>query len=163
VPVIPICHSGQLRSALPSPLSEFQALETNDASFVDDFLASLGKHLSQPRVPRIDSNDFRSDIEKAIALIPRIEQPSLAEFRQPRGLEEEAIAVLRKIADYGDRGVTLDQLAAEFRVEIAKMQYYLDQLLELRYTKRSTAFTMTPSRYRLEPEGRRFLVKQGLL
>jgi len=54
IPIIPICHSGQKKNALPSPISMLQALELEDEHFVIDLLSSLAKHLGFGKVPRID-------------------------------------------------------------------------------------------------------------
>src|SRR6266849_11039070 len=39
--VIPICHSGQTKDRLPTPLSEFQALEISDPNFVRNLIIGI--------------------------------------------------------------------------------------------------------------------------
>ena len=163
VPVIPVCHSGQAKSALPRPLSEFQALETDAQEFVEDLVASLGKHLGLTKVPRIDGDAMLSDMNVAIGSITYHDQPKSSRNSPAAGLDEMEVEVLQKLAEYGNQGATLGDLASVFGTPTAKMEYYLDELQGFRYVSRSPAMVMTPSRYRLRPEGRKFLVEQGLL
>src|SRR5512139_1274523 len=65
VPIIPICHSGQKKASLPSPLSMLQALELDEQDFVYDLLSGLAKHLGFGKVPRIDQAAMRSQLTEA--------------------------------------------------------------------------------------------------
>jgi hypothetical protein len=62
IPIIPICHSGQEKNSLPSPISMLQALELDDEHFVIDLLSSLAKHLGFGKVPRIDQAAMRKEL-----------------------------------------------------------------------------------------------------
>ncbi len=66
VPVIPICHSGLSVANLPRPLSEFQALEIESEDFISKLLKSIAKYLEISKIPRIDVNSLRTEINKAL-------------------------------------------------------------------------------------------------
>jgi hypothetical protein len=69
LPIIPICHSGQKKSDLPSPISTFQALETDSGSFVFDLFTALAKHLGFAKFPRIDQDTMLRELTAAIVSI----------------------------------------------------------------------------------------------
>ena len=66
LPIIPICHSGQKKDDLPSPISTFQALEINSDGFVSDLFTTLAKHLGFAKFPRIDKDAMVRELTTAI-------------------------------------------------------------------------------------------------
>ena len=66
LPIIPICHSGQKKDDLPSPISTFQALEINSDGFVSDLFTTLAKHLGFTKFPRIDKDAMLRELTTAI-------------------------------------------------------------------------------------------------
>ena len=66
LPIIPICHSGQKKDDLPSPISTFQALEINSDGFVSDLFTTLAKHLGFAKFPRIDKDAMVHELTTAI-------------------------------------------------------------------------------------------------
>ena len=66
LPIIPICHSGQKKDDLPSPISTFQALEINSDGFVSDLFTTLAKHLGFAKFPRIDKDAMLRELTTAI-------------------------------------------------------------------------------------------------
>jgi hypothetical protein len=69
LPIIPICHSGQKKDALPSPISTFQALEIDSDGFVSDLFTTLAKHLGFAKFPRIDQDAMLHELTAAIGAI----------------------------------------------------------------------------------------------
>jgi len=163
VPVIPICHSGLAKASLPRPLSEFQALEVANPSFVDDLISSLASHLGTARIPRIDQVSMRADIARAIEEVFRQPPSNAAPPSVPSNDEAPLLQVLRRIVESGDRGNSAEELAAEERMSEPKMQYYLDELQERGLVHRGAALMGVPPHYRLTPEGRKYLVARGML
>ena len=51
IPVIPICHSGMTRGALPMPLVFFHAIEADDENFVSDLMFALATHFGHETPP----------------------------------------------------------------------------------------------------------------
>jgi parallel beta-helix repeat protein len=66
VPVIPICHSGMLKGELPSPLSFFQGLNIETATFPQDIFKVLAKYLSVEVIPRIATLEMNNELKIAI-------------------------------------------------------------------------------------------------
>ena len=67
VPTIPLCHSGQTKGTLPSPLSALQALEIEASDFTQVFLSSLAKHLNIPTIPGISYAEMAVELQSALA------------------------------------------------------------------------------------------------
>src|SRR5262245_34214128 len=53
VPILPLCHSGQMKDALPFPLSIFQALQIEASDFTQNLLSAVATHLGFSKVPRV--------------------------------------------------------------------------------------------------------------
>ena len=66
LPIILICHSGQKKDDLPSPISTFQALEINSDGFVSDLFTTLAKHLGFAKFPRIDQDAMIHELTAAV-------------------------------------------------------------------------------------------------
>ena len=163
IPVIPICHSGTTKSTLPIPLSQFQALELNDGEFISHFLRSLAKHLGVDKVPRIDQKSMLSEIGSAIASFPASSHKESMPAEDDVAGDPVEDHVLKRIADLGDKGVPAKEMALHFEVAGPKMQYYLDNLVRRRLLRVSAVGFDMPALYSLTQEGRRYLVKKGLL
>jgi hypothetical protein len=162
IPILPLCHSGQAKGLLPSPISEFQALEVEDPSFIEKFLHSVAKHLTIGRVPRIDQRLMRGDIAYALAQIAKGSSLSAATPSPASSLAydlyPEAVAFLTRIAEVGGfiHLDTVENLAAVLNIPEINMEYYLDPLLERGLVEKGIAFLW------LTANGRRFLVERGL-
>ncbi len=64
VPIIPICHSGQLKNELPSPLSTFQSIKLEKSSSCKELITSLAKYMNIKRLPRISFEEMFNEINK---------------------------------------------------------------------------------------------------
>ena len=69
LPIILICHSGQKKDDLPSPISTFQALEIDSDGFVSDLFTILAKHLGFAKFPRIDQDAMIHELTAAVGAI----------------------------------------------------------------------------------------------
>jgi len=169
IPILPLCHSGQTKGNLPPPISEFQALEVEDTSFIGDFLNSLAQHLSISKLPRIDQQAMGKEISSALAQIAKSSGPAPATPSPapstPPDLDPGAVAVLKAMADAGGY-IYLDKiqyLAAPLNVTELKIQYYWDILLERKLVVRvGSSFERRPS-LAITAKGRQFLVERELL
>jgi hypothetical protein len=66
IDIIPLCHSGQRRSKLPPPLSEFQAVDLHSKTSLRDFFRRLGEKVNASQLPRISYESLSAEIEVAI-------------------------------------------------------------------------------------------------
>jgi hypothetical protein len=163
IPILPLCHSGQVKGNLPSPISEFQALEVEDPSFIGKFLHSVAQHLSIGKFPRIDQRLMREDIDCALAQIAEVSglattTPSpTSSFLYD--LDPGAVAFLTRIAEVGGfiHLDTVESLAVALNIPEINMKYHLDTLLSRRLLEKSISTLW------LTADGRRFLVERGLL
>lgn len=166
IPIIPICHSGQKKSQLPTPLSTFQALEIDSDDFVSDLLTSLAQYLEVTKVPRIDQSAMRHELESALRQLSTesASQPPAMQMHPAEGdLEDAAINILKTIADLGDKGYSVEELASRFSMSHPKMQYYLDILREQGLVDYRGAMIGVPARYTLSKMGRKCLVERNML
>lgn len=164
VPVIPICHSGQKKGALPPPVSMFQALELVDENFVSDLLSSLVKHLRFSKIPRIDQNSMKKELISAANAID-VEVVSSRETGTESTMEDipqEAIEILKVLGQISDGRPTARELVRHFSISDQHMQYYLDLLDDKDLIYRSIRMG-SPSTYSLSSNGRKYLFNRGLL
>lgn len=161
VPIIPICHSGQTRGTLPSPISMFQALEIGTQSFVPDLLSSLAKHLNFAKVPRIDQKTMEAALSSAVARVSQGRTPSTPNQKtadQSNDLPEECVKILATIAGTSPRSsLSAEELAGHFGMPTKKMRYYLDILVDNHMVKRQVPMG-SPSTYSVSQAGRKLLV-----
>jgi TIR domain-containing protein len=66
IDILPLCHSGQRRSKLPPPISEFQAVDLHNVASLKDFFQRLGEKVGATKLPRISYESFANEIEAAI-------------------------------------------------------------------------------------------------
>jgi hypothetical protein len=71
VPIIPICHSGQKKGNLPFPISEFQALQIEDADFAHNLFTSLTQFLHLSNLSSIDYDMMTYEIGFALNSIDK--------------------------------------------------------------------------------------------
>jgi hypothetical protein len=94
IPILPLCHSGQAKGNLPPPISEFQALEVEDPSFIGDFLSSLAEHLSISKLPRIDQRAMKDEIGSALAQIAKTSGPAPATEKLKERATNELVDII---------------------------------------------------------------------
>lgn len=156
VPIIPICHSGLTRDALPQPLSSFQALDFSD-DMPKSLVQALAKHFGIAHVPRIAFAEMFAELQNALS--KSSEQPekaSSAASDQLDAVEEQILKVLSEVHE----DMNVADISSLFEDKIAKIEYYLDRLEDFAYVYCIPGW---PSTYGLNKEGRAYLVSKGLL
>jgi len=167
IPIIPICHSGQTKSKLPSPISSFQALDINDPTFVESLINSLGNHLGFQKMPKLDVTAMRHELLSAIDSVSN-DRPKSEDLTIQTGshteIEEGALRALGEIANMSNRGLpcTPFNLAARLTITEEKARYYLDVLHEGGFLEGHFSY-MDEDHYTLSSKGRKVLVDSGLL
>jgi hypothetical protein len=167
VPIIPICHSGQKKNTLPTPISLFQGLEMDSPNFTSDFFSSLSKHTGILKLPRIDHQKMAQEIRASVDSIvkkPKQKQAVRAEGHQDVALDQSALIILKCLAtSIGDKYNTLESFSRVTRLHYTKVLYYLDILID---EVQFVTWTQRPGLdrlYHLTKEGRKFLVDKKLL
>ena len=126
IPIIPVCHSGQKKGSLPSPISMLQALEMDDENFVIDLLSSLAKHLGFGKIPRIDQTAMRKELIETAGGVVRggIQTAPKEETGKPTELLDEIgwrLSEIARIFGFLEEGHATVQ-------EYQNVLYYLDRI-----------------------------------
>jgi hypothetical protein len=164
VPIIPICHSGQKKAALPPPISMFQALEIEEEEFVNDLLSGLAKHLKFSKIPRIDQNSMRRELLSAATTVKPDTVSATARVTSSTQDEipQEAVDILKVLSQVSGIQPSARELAGHFNMTEQRTQYFLDLLIKNKVVYRSL-YSGSPSTYSLSPQGRKYLFDRGLL
>lgn len=164
IPILPICHSAQRKATLPPPISRFQALDLDDPKFVFDLLSALAKHLNFPKVPRIDQEAMRSELDVAMKAQTKAPAPmpmKADEVRTGVELPNEAVELL-KIMAADSRHLNALHFSAHTRETQQRVQYFLDMLHERKLVQNFWGMGQ-PATYALSPNGRKYLFERKLL
>lgn len=103
VPIIPICHSGQKKKELPSPISQFQALDLDDLGFVKALLSSLSKYLKFSKIPRIDENSMKQELLSALPI---------TSARLPKAVKQSSAFLIWGITTSTDPVISIIKIAS---------------------------------------------------
>ncbi len=169
VPIIPVCHSGEKKGQLPPPISTFQALDLDSATFVTDFFESLAGHLKMEKVPRIDEGKIKRELMAAlqaepVTVVPEVVVAEVGPPPAPREeLNDKSRGILKAIADMGDEGFTAEQLAEQFGMKVLRMEYDLGLLSKRQLITYAQEMVEEPEVARLTQKGKEYLVERGLL
>ena len=134
IPIIPICHSGQKKSELPSPLSFFQGLEVTSPQFTQDLLKSLSKQFKL----KVSSNiDQKLMMEAIKASIKKIKKPSrnsaqstaVRKTRKQLNLDPKDARILKKIAISNNESCTCKKLAKSLKIRVNDLDVHLRYLM----------------------------------
>src|SRR5438874_1560488 len=68
IPILPVCHSGTKRDALPAPLSHFQGLNLENG-FSKQFVTALAHHFEIQKVPRISFAEMDKELLMAASTV----------------------------------------------------------------------------------------------
>jgi len=156
-PIIPICHSGLTRNALPEPLSRFQALDF-DKQMPELLTKALAKRLNVKRVPRIAYTEMFDELQAAL---PKSSQQPQAPSASANQLDEKEREILLILAE-NNTDFYAEDFVQQLQVKPAKMDYHLDRLCDLDYVNRTLSM-MSPTSYSIAKAGRAYLVSAGLL
>ncbi|MGO9481702.1 MAG: TIR domain-containing protein [Candidatus Kryptoniota bacterium] len=160
VPLMLICHSGMQKDKLPSPMVEFQAIEINEDTFVNDFFESMRTHLKIIKLPRIDENAMRKELADALSSIEvtEIEPQKTASSNLDKISDEDALNILEswmghrpanentKVMKYSDVDAELDlpQGASRRLLEIAAQRW---EYVIVRKTDNTILLKDAPDKY----------------
>ena len=158
-PIIPICHSGLSRNALPQPLSRFQALDFSK-DMPSQLIQALAKQLNVDRLPRINFADMYAELQASIPQ-PSSQPSEQSPATQPDQLDEVEEKILCLLVELNQR-VETDQMAGRLQTKPQKMEYYLDRLTELNYVY-VYHNAIYPTTYDISKDGRAYLVSRDLL
>jgi hypothetical protein len=101
IPIIPLCHSGQKAGALPKPFGDFTGLTLEDANSAKDLIAGVAKALGLTYSQRLAFAECLKEMLTAAALSKP--GPVAAPTAPARDRPPEQIAILRALADFGNR------------------------------------------------------------
>ena len=122
VPVIPVCHSGMTKSALPAPLSFFQGLDAEEADFANKLVTALTKNLGFPREPRIPYQEMTAEIRDALLKVA--DQSGQPAREEDMGIFDHLVAMQEGFDDLSKIILTYGDDAKSVVVEITK---FVDQ------------------------------------
>ncbi len=159
IPILPVCHSGQTKSALPEPLSRFQALDLHEDDFCKDLIKGFAGHLGVSRTPRIDYDQMTEDLTHALDSIEYDPTQAIAKpLGDSQGKDMYEIRLIKELAEYGERGVESMVFAKALDETVAKVRHTLERLREQKLV--STTKTHPPN-YFVTPAGLQVLVEGG--
>jgi hypothetical protein len=160
VPIIPICHSGQNLSDLPSPFSSFQGIDMNSPKFPDVLVQSLviqARLRKRPRLSQLRRNNMRREIKSALHRI----SPAL-HSHAPSPYQDKVLIILKKIATSNNEDCTWSRLAASLKMNPNELDVYLRHLMDRRFITKKTDKTGI-FWYATTKGGRDYLVRQNSL
>lgn len=134
VPVIPICHTGMTRETLPTPLSFFQALDTEEDDFENKLMAALAKHLDFPREPRIPYQEMKEDVQDALSRIA--EKSGQSDQEEEMGFLDHLVSMQERIGDLTVLISTYGEDATEFSTKTSDFVEQRDRSRSNRYLRR---------------------------
>lgn len=167
IPIIPICHSGQRRNNLPSPLSFFQGLEVDSPRFVHDLMQSLSRQLNLSVSTAIDQKLMLKEIKAALR---KIKMPATTDDSEvpipkpgkPFVLDKKDKAILKKIATSNNEDCTWRKLAKSFRMRQNDMDVHLRYLKLHRFITKKTVRDGEPW-YQTTKTGLNYLIRHKLI
>jgi hypothetical protein len=138
IPVVPLCHSGILKSSLPQPLAMLQGLDIESEAFTCDLINSISSYLKIIKVPRIAHSEFRADIQDSIASINQSEsqdfEPSQVNIKTEINYNEKDIIAIMKSwmgarpADHNKRVIHFTEVDKEHNFSPGTTKKYIKQV-----------------------------------
>lgn len=124
IPVIPICHSGMTKGALPMPLVFFQGLDADDENFVSELMSALATHFGH-ETPHI-SQEMISEIRDTFSLM------SLQQIHSPEVEGDGIIDVMASLEDdvekMGETLTSVGTFANDLTAELLAFSEEAEQL-----------------------------------
>jgi hypothetical protein len=105
VPVIPLCHSQQKIATLAKPFGDFNALSLDNADAAKDLLGGVADALKIAHPKRYPFDEFLKQMRAAAKNSEALQVVSAAidEMPSANDLPDEQVAILRMLAEYGNR------------------------------------------------------------
>lgn len=106
IPIIPICHSGLKLEQIGEPISSFQGIAINDKDFTNKLFGSIAKHAGFKKHPKIDKNQFLTDIKESLktfdSTIVPVEKDQKIKPKRGTLSEPDILALLTSHLNSGD-------------------------------------------------------------
>lgn len=120
IPILPVCHSGQQRDTLPSPLSSFQSLELKHEKFSELLIQALSSHLEIESTPQLDYLRLNSDLAIAISVDRR--EPSRQQPLRPI-LKKDGNLELARVLEQQERTKRANQMVKQMLPSPLKIEF----------------------------------------
>lgn len=162
-PLYPILAGGAMPAQLPAPLNGLNALSMISADQVRQLLEDASEALSQRLEP---ASSFSAEVEKVVDVSsvisspPTIDENSQASAPSSAILEEAKVRILLELAKQ-ERSYA-EQISRTLGIGIQVVQYHLE---ELQNDELAAAYYFMggPTEWGLDHEGRKYLVRNGLI
>jgi hypothetical protein len=135
--VIPFCHSGIRKGALPRPLGDFVAIELEQDDCAKRLLDAIASTLKLRYSSKLPLEFMRKEMRDSCAGLPYpASVPSVApQDREAVRLEDEEILILQMLCtvkdNSDDRDVLSKDLALMVGLPLAKLEWRMNRLMEL--------------------------------
>lgn len=161
IPLMPICHSGQTKSLLPSPISSFQGLELESEDSCPSLIQAIAKQLKLDKVPRIDYKEMRQELLMSLGKIatPRVSNAGTGSLPNEPG--EEELQILVKLARAGSE-LDAQELAGSLELNQERMKFHLENMVARKWVGRLLTIG-EPTTYYLSQGGRKILFDKKLI
>jgi predicted transcriptional regulator len=159
IPVIPLCHSGQVAGSLPTPLSFFQGLDIKTRDFpkvLIDNLMIRGKLKKRPRMGKEAKKKMKREIASAIRQIAAMTSA------HAKATPDKVGAILKTISTSDNEDCNYQSLAKTLKMDPNVVDVYLRHLVDRRFIVRADKENGIPC-YTTTDLGRDFLIQQNLL
>jgi len=168
IPIIPICHSGLTVTALPQPLSAFQALDINTPDFGKQFFSAISRIFGYSKQPKISFSEFGEEIKTALALQTHgsdgVEHHA-SRSHSPTVLTKNQITILRELAGAKDNGqspVNEHSLAGIVSLKPTVLTHEIKHLIDMRFVHDHLRVG-GPIAYSIIDKGISYLVEEKLI
>ncbi len=159
IPVIPLCHSGQLAGSLPTPLSFFQGLDINTRDFPKALIDNLmirGKLKKRPRMGNKSKKRMNREIASAIR------QVAATTSARAKSTPDKVGTILKLISTSNTEDCNYHKLAKILKMDPNVVDVYLRHLVDRKFIAGNSRENGN-SCYTTTDLGRNFLVQQNLL
>lgn len=161
IPLMPICHSGQTKSALPSPISSFQGLDLDTEDFCSSLIQGVANQLSLGKIPRIDYKAMKQEILESLGKISILPDDSADFGTHAEEPNEEELQILVKLARAGER-LEAEELSSHLELNLERIKFHLHNMDERNWVSASH-YVGRPAAYGLSQEGRKILYSKKLI
>lgn len=124
IPVIPICHSGMTKAALPMPLVFFQALDAESEGFASELMSSLANHFGHEKPPV--SQEMIADIKDALFLMRQHKESE--EENGGEGILDFVVSLEDDLAEMAKILNSLGSFSSDLTEEILTFEQQASQL-----------------------------------
>jgi hypothetical protein len=161
IPLMPICHSGQTKSLLPSPISSFQGIDLESEDSCPSLIQAIAKQLHLDKVPRIDYKEMRQELLMSLGKIATPTVGSADTGSSTDEPSEEELQILVKLARFG-RAMAAGDLAVSVALNLERVKFHMANMVERKLVSPSYVIG-EPTKYGLSQGGRKILFEKKLI